>query len=70
VKAGADKIGLCERCRHAHVVETTRSVFWLCGRAAGDPRFEKYPRLPVITCVGFEEGERETRSGPGHDEAG
>lgn len=65
MKAGAANIGLCERCRHARVVETPRSVFWMCGLAAADSRFEKYPRLPVITCVGFEEGARESGSGPG-----
>lgn len=70
MKAGAHDIGLCERCRHARVVETRRSVFWLCGRAAGDPRFEKYPRLPVIACVGFEEGAREAPLEPGQGEDG
>lgn len=54
MKAGASRIGLCERCRHAKTVETPRSVFWLCGRSATDPRYPKYPRLPVLECAGFE----------------
>jgi hypothetical protein len=29
-------------------------VFWLCARSADDPRFAKYPRLPVLRCPGFE----------------
>jgi hypothetical protein len=33
------------------------SVFWLCGRAADDPRFRKYPPLPVARCAGYEEGD-------------
>jgi hypothetical protein len=29
------------------------STFWLCGLSATDPRFAKYPRLPVARCAGF-----------------
>jgi hypothetical protein len=29
-------------------------VFWLCRRSATDPRFPRYPSLPVLTCSGFE----------------
>ncbi len=46
--------GLCERCRWARVVRTPRSVFWLCARSRDDARFERYPRLPVLRCDGFE----------------
>jgi len=46
--------GLCERCRAARLVRTPRSVFWLCERSREDPRFERYPRLPVLECPGFE----------------
>jgi hypothetical protein len=46
--------GLCERCQHAHVVRNDRgSRFILCRLAASDPRFPKYPRLPVRQCAGF-----------------
>jgi hypothetical protein len=65
MKAGAREIGLCERCRHARVVETPRSVFWMCALAAADPRFDKYPRLPILKCTGFEEGVPGTPPGPG-----
>jgi hypothetical protein len=64
MKAGASRIGLCEHCRHAKRIETPRSVFWMCALAATDPRFAKYPRLPVIECAGFEPP-RETDSGAG-----
>jgi hypothetical protein len=48
-------IGLCVRCLHARRVENRRgSAFWRCGRAALDPRFARYPRLPVLSCPGFE----------------
>lgn len=25
----------------------------MCGLSAEDPRFPKYPRLPVLACAGF-----------------
>ena len=53
-----DGVGLCARCRHARRVPTPRSVFWLCELAASDTRFERYPRLPVLECPGFEPGAR------------
>ncbi|MDZ7360887.1 MAG: hypothetical protein ONB46_09205 [candidate division KSB1 bacterium] len=29
------------------------STFYLCRLAEGDPRFPKYPRLPVLACEGY-----------------
>ena len=47
--------GLCATCRHSRIVQTRRgSTFRLCGRSATDPRFPRYPNLPVVRCVGFE----------------
>src|SRR5262249_17148573 len=44
-----EAIGLCASCRHVRRVETERgSVFYRCARAATDPRFRKYPPLPVV----------------------
>jgi len=49
------RAGLCDLCRHQRVVRNTRgSVFSLCERSRADPRFPKYPRIPVVTCPGFE----------------
>jgi hypothetical protein len=46
--------GLCQRCANVKVVETPRgSRFYLCRLSATDPRFPKYPRLPVLQCSGF-----------------
>ena len=46
--------GLCHRCRHAQVVVSARgSVFTLCRLSRTDPRFPKYPPLPVTACAGF-----------------
>jgi hypothetical protein len=50
-----DPIGLCATCRHARVVQSSHgSTFYLCRLAESDPRFSKYPRLPVLRCAGYE----------------
>ena len=47
--------GLCASCVHARPTGNARgSTFVLCGRAATDPRFPRYPGLPVLRCAGFE----------------
>ena len=46
--------GLCDTCRHQQVVRTKRSSFSLCRRWKEDERFERYPRLPVLRCPGYE----------------
>lgn len=47
--------GLCDHCQHQRLVGNTRgSSFSLCRRAKTDDRFPRYPRMPVISCVGFE----------------
>jgi hypothetical protein len=49
-------VGLCATCLHQRVVRNTRgSSFSLCERSKTDPRFPRYPRLPVIACDGFEQ---------------
>lgn len=53
------RIGLCATCRHARRVPTPRATYWRCGLSAGDPRFDKYPRLPVLRCGGYERKEEE-----------
>lgn len=51
--------GLCGGCRWARLVVNRRgSEFLLCGRQRIDPRFRKYPPLPVLSCAGFERGEK------------
>ena len=52
---GDAAIGLCADCRHMRPITSDRgSRFYLCLRAASDPRFPKYPRLPVLDCRGHE----------------
>jgi len=48
------RVGLCAICAHARIVETDRgSRFYLCELAKTDPRFSRYPRLPVVACAGW-----------------
>ncbi|HEX8695405.1 MAG TPA: hypothetical protein VF746_23535 [Longimicrobium sp.] len=46
--------GLCETCANVKVVETRKgSRFYLCTLSEVDPRFPKYPRIPVVRCIGY-----------------
>ena len=45
--------GLCANCIHARRIESAKgSEFLLCRLSESDPRFPKYPRLPVSACSG------------------
>jgi CheY-like chemotaxis protein len=49
------RAGLCDTCVHQQVVRTRRgSAFSLCRRSRTDPAYPKYPRIPVLACVGHE----------------
>ncbi|MCB0197843.1 MAG: hypothetical protein KDJ65_38215 [Anaerolineae bacterium] len=49
------RIGLCATCQHVKVIKSSRgSMFIMCNLAKTDPRFSKYPPLPVINCIGYE----------------
>jgi len=49
------QIGLCSSCAHVAIIATRRgSKFYLCRLAERDALFPKYPRLPVLTCAGYE----------------
>ncbi|MDQ3129096.1 MAG: hypothetical protein M3Q66_11680 [Chloroflexota bacterium] len=51
-----DSAGLCAACVHARLVVSGRgSRFVLCERSRTDPRFPRYPPLPVRACSGFEQ---------------
>ena len=46
--------GLCATCRHMQRVRSDRgSEFVRCKLSETDPRFPKYPRLPVTACDGY-----------------
>src|SRR5687767_2370075 len=48
-------VGLCATCRWVRIVRNNRgSVFYRCSRADTDPRFVRYPPLPVLSCPGYD----------------
>lgn len=50
-----NEAGLCASCAHAVIMRSDRgSIFYRCERAKTDPRYPKYPRLPVLHCPGWE----------------
>jgi hypothetical protein len=50
------RAGLCESCIHSVKIRSDRgSVYYRCQRALSDSSYEKYPRLPVLACRGYEE---------------
>ena len=57
-------VGLSAECEHARVQRNAReSEFWRCLRAETDTRFERYPRLPVSECAGYERAVSSARPG-------
>jgi hypothetical protein len=49
-------VGLCDSCLQQRLVPNTRgSVFSLCERSKTDPAYPRYPRIPVLSCPGFEQ---------------
>ena len=47
--------GLCSTCRHVRFIESSKGAqFLLCERSRTDPAYPKYPRLPVLSCRGYE----------------
>jgi len=46
--------GLCGACAHARTVpSSTGSTYVLCRLSLSDPRFPRYPTLPVMRCAGW-----------------
>lgn len=47
--------GLCAQCRHARLNQTRRGPVYLrCQLASVDDAFPRYPRLPVLSCAGYQ----------------
>ena len=46
--------GLCAACAHVNLITSSRgATFYMCRLSLSDPRFPRYPRLPVISCEGY-----------------
>ena len=60
-------IGLCLHCRYATIVRSAHNAaYYLCERSKTDPDFAKYPRLPVLSCSGFEPRDRKNLDEESH----
>ena len=55
ISSSSRAAGLCPQCRHVKVIESERgSMFYLCRLSASNPRYDRYPRQPVVFCAGHE----------------
>ena len=55
----ARRWGLCASCVHARVITNDRgATFVQCGLAKEDPRYARYPAVPVRMCAGYVPVER------------
>jgi hypothetical protein len=52
------QIGLCATCRHVKTLASPKaSVFYMCMKSDTDPKFRRYPALPVLKCSGYEKAD-------------
>lgn len=51
-------------CVHCRVISARRSTFYLCQRSFTDQRFPRYPRLPVVRCLGHSPGQPSVGGSP------
>jgi hypothetical protein len=50
----ASTAGLCAACGHARLITSSRGAqFLLCQVSISDPRYPRYPPLPVLRCAAF-----------------
>jgi hypothetical protein len=56
------RAGLCATCVHVQIIASSRgSTFFMCRLSDTDPRFRKYPAIPVRACSGYEPPDRHER---------
>ena len=54
---GGTPAGLCGTCLYCRKTgNRSGSVFLLCERSREEPRFPRYPALPVLRCEGYPRG--------------
>ena len=54
-QASDDRAGLCASCAHVQIITNDRgSRFYLCRLSFTDPRFRRYPAIPVVACPGYD----------------
>lgn len=52
---GAERVpaGRCRSCLYARVVPAkANDAYYFCERSVDDPRYARYPHLPMLTCDG------------------
>jgi hypothetical protein len=50
----AGRAGLCASCVNAHAITSSKgSTFLRCELSFHDPRYPRYPPLPVLRCDGY-----------------
>jgi hypothetical protein len=55
--------GLCATCTHAHSIASSKgTTFIRCNLSFTDPRFPRYPTLPILTCSGYTPAESRLRT--------
>ena len=65
---GIERSGLCATCVHLDVKRSQRgSIFFYCKRSETDPRFVRYPPIPVVACAGHEPKDGARRPLPSTD---
>jgi hypothetical protein len=47
------------------MIRARHSTFYLCQLSVTDARFPKYPRLPVVRCIGYSRDTPSASEGPG-----
>ena len=57
------EVGLCSQCLQMREIHSDRgSTFYMCQLSATDPRFPKYPRLPVLQCLGYQPSKPDSKN--------
>ena len=55
LRSSVPQAGLCATCENTRLVSTrSGSQFQLCELSRVDPRFSRYPPLPVLSCEGYQ----------------
>jgi hypothetical protein len=53
-QANDGRAGLCATCAHVNIIASDRgSRFYMCRLSSTDPRFPRYPLIPVAACAGY-----------------
>lgn len=54
LKTNETPLGLCQDCVFRQQIASPKgSVFQRCNMSLQDPRYPKYPRLPVLICAAY-----------------